>query len=90
MRNSKWIRVGAAAAAAGALVAMSSSASAQSSGPSCEYIAYVVCSVDERGHPQEPTWECFEREYAYCMSYSQLEAGHLPKYDRRREAQAAA
>lgn len=85
-----WIRIGAAASAACALVAMGSSASAQYGNPEyCEYVAMVVCSHDERGFPQDPTWECFQAEYAACMNgYASFEP-RLPSYDRSRGVEAA-
>jgi hypothetical protein len=74
------------AGAAGSLVAASSIASAQIN-PKREYCrqyARNVCSVDENGHPQQLTLECFEAAFAWCMSdFAKFDLRKPGDYDKR-------
>ena len=93
MNNSKWLRLAAVAATAGAVVAASSIASAQYNPQRayCREYARNVCSVDENGHPQQLTLECFEARFAECMSnYARLDVKKPGDYDRRNAMSAAA
>ncbi len=92
MNNLKWPRLAAAVAMAGAVVTASSIASAQNPQRAyCREYARNVCSVDENGHPQQLTLECFEAAFAACMSGSaRIEVKKPGDYDRRHAMSAAA
>jgi hypothetical protein len=90
MNDSKWLRL-AAAGVAGAVLTASSVASAQINPKRayCSEYARNVCSVDEYGHPQQLTRECFEAAFVWCMSdFAGLQPKKLGGYGSRHAGSA--
>jgi hypothetical protein len=86
MNNSKWLRLAAVASAAGALVTASSIASAQYNPKRayCREYALNACSTDPNGYPTTPTLECYEAQFAWCMSdFARLDLRKPGDYDKR-------
>lgn len=91
MNNSKWVRLAAAVATVGAVTASSVAWAQNPQRAYCREYARNVCSVDENGHPQQLTLECFEAAFAECMSTSaRFEVKKPGDYDKRYAISAAA